>query len=110
MAENHRTPRAEHIDVTVAVDIVQIRSLGACNKQRAPANRTKGANRRVNPAWKKSFCTKLQLSRMRKYTGHEISIGERRLSLPSSDNTIHEKPEKNFSKTFASTLIRLLSN
>jgi len=55
MPQQHRPPRPKHIHKTIAVHVVQVRSLGTLHKRRMPANCAKSAYRRVHPTRQKSF-------------------------------------------------------
>ena len=52
VAQNHRAPGAEVVDVAVAVGVVEIRALGALDEGRRAAHGAKGAHRRVDAAGK----------------------------------------------------------
>ena len=53
MAQNHRPPGAEVVDVPVAVGVDEPRALGALNKWRRAAHGVKGPHRRIDAAGKK---------------------------------------------------------
>ena len=48
--QNHRSPRADVIDILVSVDIKEISPLGLRHERRFAANRPEGARRAVHPA------------------------------------------------------------
>ena len=50
MAQHHRTPGADVIDVRFAIDIIQIRAVCFFDKQRGAAHASEGANRGVDAA------------------------------------------------------------
>jgi hypothetical protein len=45
MADDHRSPRADIVDVAVAVDVDQVGTLGARHEERFTADRLEGAHR-----------------------------------------------------------------
>ena len=53
MAQDHRAPGAEVVDVAVAVRVVEISALGAFDKRRRAAHRAESPHRRVDAAGKK---------------------------------------------------------
>ena len=60
MAEDHRTPGAEVVDVAVAIGVGEPGTLGALNEGRFAAYGAKGANGRVDSAGEKALRTLLQ--------------------------------------------------
>ena len=60
VAENHRTPRSEIVDISIAVGVVEIRALGALNEWRGAADRAKCPHRRVHAARKEPLGALLQ--------------------------------------------------
>ena len=50
MAQDHRAPRADVVDVALVVGVPKISALGAFDKARRAANSAKGAYRRVDAA------------------------------------------------------------
>ena len=55
VAQNHRPPGAEVVDVAVAVGVGEPGALGALDKRRRAAHRAKGPHRRVYPAGKEAL-------------------------------------------------------
>ena len=49
VAENRGTPRADVVDVALAVGVEHVRTLPAREKARRATNRAKGADRRIDP-------------------------------------------------------------
>src|SRR4249919_295002 len=50
MADDHRSPRADVVDVMVAVDVHQVRALRALDEERFAADRFERAHRRIDAA------------------------------------------------------------
>ncbi len=50
VAGDHRPPRADIVDVALAVDVDQARALGARDERRRAADRLEGAHRRIDSA------------------------------------------------------------
>ena len=55
VAQNHRAPGAEVVDVAIAVGVVKVRALGALDEGRRAAHGAKGADRRVDAAGKEAL-------------------------------------------------------
>ena len=53
---NHRPPGGDVIDVSIAVDIEQVRAFGAIDKRRRATHRGEGAHRRINTAGNDFAC------------------------------------------------------
>ncbi|MNE46797.1 hypothetical protein D3C80_1411570 [compost metagenome] len=64
MAEHHRTPGTDIIDIGFAIDIVQKRAICTFNKQRRSTDAGKGANGRVYAARDKLTCSAVQVFRL----------------------------------------------
>jgi hypothetical protein len=62
VAEDHRPPRPEEVEVPVAVCVEEISAFGMSDKGRLAAHSTKGADRRIDAAGKKFFSALLQLA------------------------------------------------
>ena len=60
VAQNHRAPGAEVVDVSIAVGVVEICALGALDEGRRSADGAKGAHRRVDAAGKEALGALLQ--------------------------------------------------
>ncbi len=60
VAQDHRSPGAEVVDVAIAVRIGQVRALRAVDKRRSPTHRAKRPNRRVDAAGEKALGALLQ--------------------------------------------------
>ena len=50
MAQDQRSPRQHVIDVFIAIDIKDVRTLAASDKRRRPANAAKGPYRGIHAA------------------------------------------------------------
>ena len=57
MAQNHRAPRADVVNVAVAVDIAEISTLGAGKEDRITADAFKGSHRRIDATWDAELCS-----------------------------------------------------
>ena len=62
VAQDHRSPGAEVVDVAVAVRVPQVRAFGARDEWRIAADGAKGADRRVDAAGEELFGALLQLA------------------------------------------------
>src|ERR1700722_6260847 len=70
MAENHRPPRPEVVDVSVSIRVKEICALCSCHKRRLSAHRTEPSDRRVHPSRKELLRTTLQCPRLRLVHDH----------------------------------------
>ena len=83
VAQDHRAPGAEEVDVAVAVGVVEVRALGPHDEWRMAADGAEGADRRVDSAGKVMLGAAFQIERVHEgleFLGlslHELSIGER---------------------------------
>jgi len=50
VTDDHRTPRADVVDVAVAIDVEQIGTVGTLDEEGLAADRLEGAHRRVDAA------------------------------------------------------------
>jgi hypothetical protein len=75
VAENHRTPGAEEVQVAIAIRVEEVRALGVGHERRVAAYGAKGTHGRVDASGKKFFGAKLQLAGAREAARHEFSIG-----------------------------------
>ena len=50
VAQHHRTPRADIIDIGLSIHVIEVSAIRAFDKQRGAADAGKGAHRRVNAA------------------------------------------------------------
>ena len=55
VAQDHRAPGAEVVDVAIAVGVDEVGALGALDKRRRAAHRFEGAHRRVDAAGKEAL-------------------------------------------------------
>ena len=62
VAKDHRPPGAEHVEITIAVLVIEICTLGARNEGRIAADGAEGADGRIDPSGKKGFGALLQLA------------------------------------------------
>ena len=60
MAQQHRSPGAEEIDVVIAIRISEVCALGAFNKRGIATNGAKCAYRRIHTTGQDSFRALLQ--------------------------------------------------
>ena len=65
MTENGRAPAADVIDVFVAIDIPDVRALGAFDKKRFAADAAKRAHRRIHAAGNALCARRKEFGRMR---------------------------------------------
>ncbi len=73
MPENERTPRADVIDVLVAIGIEDVRTLPAHDEGRIAAHGTKSANRRIHATGNHLLGALLQLAGYLRLAGHGLS-------------------------------------
>jgi hypothetical protein len=55
MAQDHRAPRADVVEIFVAINVVEIGSFGASDEDRLTADRSEGTGRAVHPAGNELF-------------------------------------------------------
>ena len=67
MAENHRPPGKDVVDVRISIQIIKPSALGSLDKPGLPADRSEGANRAVDPAGDESLGFFKQLDRSRDF-------------------------------------------
>jgi hypothetical protein len=75
VAEKHRTPGAEEVQVTIAIGVEEIGTLGVRHEGRFAAYRAEGTDGRVDASGEKSFGTKLQVAGAGEVATHASSIG-----------------------------------
>jgi hypothetical protein len=75
VAEKHRTPGTEEVQVTIAIGVEEIGALGVSYERRVAAYGAKGSDRRVDAAGEKPFGTKLQVAGAGEGAAHASSIG-----------------------------------
>ena len=75
VAEDHRSPGTEVVNVAIAIGVPQIGALAALDKGRLATHGAKGADRRVDPAGKQFFCALPQRGGAGERDGHSSSIG-----------------------------------
>jgi len=63
VAEDHRAPGADVVDVAVAVSVDQEGTLGADDHGRVAAHGAEGANGGIDPAGQELLCALLELAR-----------------------------------------------
>ena len=88
VAENHRPPRAEVVDVAVSVRILQPGALGARDKRRFAAHRAKPSHRRVHAAGKKLLGPHLQSPRSRLVVDRLHRFGDLPFHCPILNSSI----------------------
>jgi hypothetical protein len=76
VSQNHGSPRAEEVEVAIAISVEEVRALGARDKGRIAAHSAECSHRRVDASGEKSFGAKLQLTRSGEGAGHVFSIGD----------------------------------
>jgi hypothetical protein len=59
VAEDHWTPGAEEVEVTVAVRVVKVSSFGVSEKRRVTAHGSESTHRRIDAAGKEFFGAEL---------------------------------------------------
>jgi hypothetical protein len=67
MAQNHRAPGTEAVQVAVAVYVPQVGSLGPRHERRVAAYGAKGTHGGIHSARQQPGCARLQLTRLRHY-------------------------------------------
>src|SRR5581483_3201867 len=70
--QNQRSPRADVINVFVAIGVPDSSTLTTHNERRIAANRLKGAHRRIHSAWNHGLGALLQSSRFFEPAGHRF--------------------------------------
>ena len=63
MAQYHRPPGTDIVDIGFAIHVVQIRAVRTLDKQRRTAHAGEGTYRRVHPAWDKFTRSAIQVFR-----------------------------------------------
>src|SRR5579872_4428601 len=76
MSENKRAPRADVVDVLVAIRVENMRTLTAHNERSVSTHRTESAYRRIDPSWNHLLGALLQLARNLYFAGHGLSDKE----------------------------------
>src|SRR5215472_14252151 len=74
MTQQHRSPRAEQVEVPILIRVVEIRSLRPHHHRRIPTDRTKRAHRRVHSAWQKPVCSLVECSRSNLGQRHAVPV------------------------------------
>ena len=74
MTENQRTPRADVVDVTVAVGIPNVRAFASNQERRLAADRPKCPDRRIDSAGNKLLGSLLQTTGFIESAGHRVAI------------------------------------
>jgi hypothetical protein len=75
VAEDHGAPGAEEVEVTVAIGVEEIGTLGVGDEGWVAAYGTEGSNGRVDASGKKLFGALLQMAGAIEAAGHASSIG-----------------------------------
>jgi hypothetical protein len=75
VAEDHRTPGAEEVEITIAVFVEEIGALGVGDEWGFAAYSAEGAHGRVDSAGKELFGALLQVMGAGEAAGHVFSIG-----------------------------------
>jgi hypothetical protein len=77
VAEDHRAPGTEEVEITIAVGVEEIGAFGVGHEGGVAAYGAEGSDGRVDAAGEKSFGTKLQVAGAGEEAGHVFSIGGR---------------------------------
>jgi hypothetical protein len=89
MAEDHRAPRTEEVEIAVAVGVEQISALGMGDERRMAAYCAKGPNGRINASGEILFGAELKLMGAGSGAGHQLIIGTAAASDLRSESRRH---------------------
>jgi hypothetical protein len=77
VAEDHRAPGTEEVEITIAVGVEEIGTFGVGHERGVAAYGAEGADGRVDASGEKLLGAKLQLAGAGEEAGHVFSIGGR---------------------------------